>query len=116
MEPAPAVVVAPPTTAPQLTRCPGYPPAYRTAHTQEELMHTGWHGHRTVRAQSDGERRWDYAYQFLLPWAMEHTAGTSPAPSHPQEDSHGSGSLQACLDQSSTTAPDDCTATQSSPR
>ena len=70
-------------------------------------MHTGWHVHRTVKAQNDGERRWDYAYQFLLQWAMEQTAGNSPAPSHHQEASHGSRSLHACLDQSSTTAPDD---------
>src|SRR5438046_1534679 len=34
------------------------------------LMHTGWHVHRTVRAQNDGPRRWDYAYQFLLQWAV----------------------------------------------
>src|SRR6266571_352237 len=99
VEPAPSVVVATPTAAPQLTRCPGYPPAYRPSHTQEELMHTGWHGHRTVSAQRDGERRWDYAYQFLLQGAMEQTTGHSPAPSHHQEASHGSCSLHACLDQ-----------------
>jgi len=70
-------------------------------------MHTGWHVHRTVRAQNDGERRWDYAYQFLLRWAMEQTAGNSPAPSHHQEESHGSRALHACLDQSSATTSDD---------
>jgi hypothetical protein len=70
-------------------------------------MNPGWHVHRTVRAQSDGERRWDSAYQFLLQWAMEHEAGTSPAPSHPQEAAHGSRSLHACLAQSSATASDE---------
>jgi len=70
-------------------------------------MHTGWHVHRTVRAQNDGARRWDYAYQFLLQWAMEQTAGNSPAPSHHQEDSHGSRSIHSCLDASSATAADD---------
>ena len=70
-------------------------------------MHTGWHVHRTVRAQNDGERRGDDAYQFLLQWAMEQTAGTSPAPSHHQEDSHGSRSLRPCLDEPSATASDD---------
>ena len=70
-------------------------------------MHTGWHVHRTVRAQNDGERRWDYAYQCLLQWAMEQTAGNSPAPSHHQEDSHGSRSIHPCLDASSATAADD---------
>src|SRR4029453_6003611 len=83
-----------------------------SSHTQEELMHTGWHVHRTVRAQNDGERRWAYAYQVLLQWAMEQTAGKSPAPSHPQEEAPGSRSLHACLDQSSATAADDCATTQ----
>ena len=70
-------------------------------------MKTPWQVRRTTVAQHDGERRWDYAYQFLLQWAMEYTTGNSPVPAHPQEESHGSGSLHACLDQSSTTAPDD---------
>jgi hypothetical protein len=52
-------------------------------------MNTGWHVHQTVSAPSDGERRWDDASPFLLQWAMEHTAGNSPAPSHHQEESHG---------------------------
>ena len=70
-------------------------------------MKTPWQVHRTTAASHDGERRWDYAYQFLLQWAMEQTAGTSPAPSHHQEESHGSRSLHACLDQSSATTSDD---------
>jgi hypothetical protein len=70
-------------------------------------MNTGWHVHRTVRAQNDGERRWDYAYQFLLQWAMEQTAGKSPAPSHHQEESHGSRFLRPGLDEPSATAADD---------
>ena len=70
-------------------------------------MNTDWHVHRTVRAQSDGERRWDYAYQFLLQWAMEHEAGSSPAPSHQQEEPHGSCSLRPSFHDASTTAPDD---------
>jgi len=70
-------------------------------------MHTGWHVHRTVRAQRDGERRWDYAYQFLLQWAMEHKAGTCPAPVPHQEEPHGSRSLRPCLDEPSATAADD---------
>jgi hypothetical protein len=70
-------------------------------------METPWQVHRTPIAQQDGERRWDYAYQFLLQWALEHEAGTSPALSHDQEDSHGSGSLRPCLNQSAAPAPDD---------
>ena len=116
VEPAPAVVVATPTAAPQLTRWPGYPPAYRTAHTQEGPMNTGWPVHRTGRAQNDGERRWDSASQCLLQWAMEHPAGTSPAPSHPPEESHGSHALRPCLAASSATAADACTPPASPPR
>ena len=70
-------------------------------------MKTPWQVRRATVVQHDGERRWDYAYQFLLQWAMEQTAGKSPAPSHHQEESHGSRSLHACLDQSSATAADD---------
>ena len=70
-------------------------------------MKTPWQVHRTTAASHDGERRWDYAYQFLLQWAMEHEAGNSPAPSHQQEESHGSRSVRPCLDTSSATAADD---------
>lgn len=70
-------------------------------------MKTPWQVHRTTAASHDGERRWDYAYQFLLQWAMEHEAGHSPAPSHQQEESHGSRSVRPCLDTSSATAADD---------
>ena len=70
-------------------------------------MKMPWQVRRATVVQHDGERRWDYAYQFLLQWAMEQTAGKSPAPSHHQEESHGSRSLHACLDQSSATASDD---------
>jgi uncharacterized protein (UPF0548 family) len=70
-------------------------------------MKTPWHVRRSTVAQHDGERRWDEAYQFLLQWTMEYEAGTRPAPSHPQEDTHGSCSVRAGLNAPSTTAPDD---------
>ena len=35
-------------------------------------MKTSWHVRRSGGARDDGDRRWDYAYQFLLQWAMEH--------------------------------------------
>ena len=70
-------------------------------------MKTPWHVRRGTVAQPDGERRWDEAYQFLLRWTMEHEAGTRPAPSHLQEDTHGSRSVRPCLDTSSATAADD---------
>ena len=67
-----------------------------------------WQVCRTGSPQRDGRRRWDEAYQLLLHWAAE-TEGADLSPlAHPmKEESHGSGSLHACLDQSSTTAPDD---------
>ena len=71
-------------------------------------MKTRWHVHRTVRAQSDGERRWDYAYQFLLQWAMEIDTGTQPLSSAlAQEDTHGNRSVCPRVDQPPTTDPDD---------
>ncbi len=79
-------------------------------------MKMPWQVRRATVGQHDGERRRDYAYQFLLQWAMEHDAGSSPTPSHHQEEPHGSRSLRPGCNDSSTPAPDDCTATQSSPR
>jgi hypothetical protein len=38
-------------------------------------MKTAWQVRRPTRAGADGERRWDYAYQFLLQWAMADAAG-----------------------------------------
>ena len=70
-------------------------------------MNTPWQIRRRVIARSDGERRWDTAYQFLLQWAMDHDAGTCPVPSHPQEESHGSGPVYPCLDHPSTANADD---------
>ena len=60
-------------------------------------MKPPWHVRRSTVAQHDGARRWDEASQFLLPWTMEDEAGTRPAPSHPQEDTHGSCSVCAGL-------------------
>ncbi len=70
-------------------------------------MKIPWQVRRTTVAQHDGERRWDYAYQFLLQWVMDYQAGDSPAPSPPQEDTHGSRSLRPCLNESPATAADD---------
>ena len=70
-------------------------------------MKTPWQVRRTTVDPHDGERRWDYAYQFLLQWAMEHEAGTSPAPSHHQEESHGSSPVCPCLDHPATANSND---------
>ena len=70
-------------------------------------MNTPWQIRRRVSARSDGERRWDAAYQFLLQWAMDHDAGTYPVPSHRQEESHGSSPVCPCLDHPATANTDD---------
>src|SRR6266702_8231447 len=59
-----------------------YPPADNFSSRQEERMKLPWQVCRATVVQHDGERRWDYAYQFLLQWAMEQDAGSRPAPSH----------------------------------
>ncbi len=67
-----------------------------------------WQVSRSGIARSDGERRWDYAYQFLLQWAMETDTGTAPVPSaHIQEDYDGNRSVCPSLDQPPATGPDD---------
>jgi hypothetical protein len=66
-------------------------------------MKTAWHVRRTTRAGADGERRWDYAYQFLLRWAMTDAASEVPAPVHyKKEADHGNRAVCPSLDQSST--------------
>jgi hypothetical protein len=52
-------------------------------------MTTPWQRRRRGIARSDGARRGEAAAQCLLPWALENHAGTCPAPSPPQEASHG---------------------------
>ena len=67
-----------------------------------------WPVSRTGIVHSDGTRRWDDAYQGLLQWALEYTAGERPAPSHPEKEvSHGSGLVCPCVDQPSAADPDD---------
>jgi cobyric acid synthase len=40
-------------------------------------MKREWQVHHAVAEYPDGQRRWDYAYQFLLRWVMEETAEPS---------------------------------------
>ena len=84
-----------------------YPPADNFASRPEARLKRPWQVCRATVVQHDGERRWDEADQCLLQWAMAHDAGSSPAPSHHQEESHGSRSLRPGVHDSSTTAPDD---------
>jgi hypothetical protein len=61
-------------------------------------MKTAWHVRRTTKASTDGERRWDYAYQFLLRWAMTDAAGEVPASLPYKEVAHGNRSVCPSLD------------------
>jgi len=70
-------------------------------------MKTAWHVRRTTRVGTDGERRWDYAYQFLLQWAKANGAGIVPAPGHyKKEGAHGNRAVCPSLDQPSATYAD----------
>jgi hypothetical protein len=69
-------------------------------------MKTPWAVRHTPVAQHDGERRWDYAYQFLLQWAMADDADNGSAPLPHQEDHDGNRSLCPSLNQPSTTTTD----------
>ena len=70
-------------------------------------MKQPWEVNRTWIARSDGQRRWDYAYQFLLRSAMEQDTGPEPAPSTQQEHPHEHRPLCPGLDPRPTTNPDD---------
>jgi len=62
---------------------------------------------RTFVEQRDGQRRWDYAYQFLLRWVMEDRAGNALVPSHEQEEQNGNCTVCSSFDQSATADTDD---------
>jgi hypothetical protein len=67
-----------------------------------------WQVTRSGIARSDGERRWDYAYQFLLQWTSEIATGSQPVSSAlAQEDTHGNRSVCPSVDQPPATRPDD---------
>jgi len=70
-------------------------------------MKSQWRVSRSVAGRSDGQRRWDYAYQSLLRWVMEKSAGVAPAPSNLQEDRHGDCFVHSGLDQPSAADADD---------
>ena len=64
-----------------------------------------WKVRRTVTARDDGQRRWDYAYQFLVQWAMDSSADTCSAPTQ-QEEGNECGTLRPRLDPTPTAGPD----------
>ena len=70
-------------------------------------MDRQWQLSRSFEARTDGQRRWDYAYQFLLQWAMAPTADATSASSLAQEDCHANRHLCSRLNSTPTAATDD---------
>jgi len=62
-------------------------------------MKKEWQVRRTVVEYSDGQRRWDYTYQFLLRWMMEQSMGQQPMGLPSQENDHEDRPLYASIDQ-----------------
>jgi hypothetical protein len=70
-------------------------------------MRTPWYVKRTIIARHDGQRRWDYVYQFLLQWALAREADSRSLRRSEQEDINERRRLCARVDQPSTPSPDD---------
>ena len=51
-------------------------------------MKRKWQVRRSVVERSDGQRRWDIAYQLLVCWAMEPTDDPLPDSISNQENKH----------------------------
>lgn len=65
-------------------------------------MKSKWSVSRSLVARPDGQRRWDYAYQFLVRWAMEQEVTSKPNPLAKQEDENGSSPICSSFDPSTT--------------
>jgi hypothetical protein len=67
-----------------------------------------WIVQRTTVARLDSQRRWDYAYQFLVDWAMAQETGlrVNDLPK-PEDQQNGSSPICSSFDQWSTTKSDD---------
>ena len=66
-----------------------------------EGMKKEWQVRRTVVEYPDGQRRWDYTYQFLLRWMMEPAVGQQPTGNPCQENDHEDRPLCPSIDQPS---------------
>ena len=65
-------------------------------------MKKEWQVRHAVVECSDGQRCWDYTYQFLLCWMMEQqTAGQQPPVLPSQEKDHENRPLCPSIDQPS---------------
>ena len=69
-------------------------------------MNSRWIVKRTLVPQPDGQRRWDYAYQYLVYWACGQEATQPLTSTSYQEVSDGNRLVCAGLDQPSATRPD----------
>jgi hypothetical protein len=66
-------------------------------------MKSKWKVSRSTIARPDGQRRWDYAYQFLVRWAMEQEVASKPNPlTEVKEYENGSSPICSSFDQSTT--------------
>jgi hypothetical protein len=70
-------------------------------------MSTPWYVKRTIIARHDGQRRWDYVYQFLLQWALAREADSLSLGGSEQEDTADRRRLCPRVDQPSTPSTDD---------
>jgi hypothetical protein len=69
--------------------------------------HCTWHLRRILVARDDGDRRWDYAYQFLLQWARERELARQAAPATTQqEEYHADRLVCAGIDDPPAADPD----------
>jgi hypothetical protein len=63
-------------------------------------MKREWQVHRTVAEYPNGQRRWDYVYQFLLRWMMEQTVEPPSTELPSQENDHEDSPLCSSINQS----------------
>jgi hypothetical protein len=64
-------------------------------------MKKEWQVRHSVVECPDGQRRWDYTYQFLLRWMMEQNAEKQSLGLPSQENDHENRPLCTSIDQSS---------------
>ena len=69
-------------------------------------MKKEWQVHRSVVESPDGQKHWDYAYQFLLHWMMEQTAEKQFPESPRQETDHENRPLCTSIDKPSDAKPE----------
>lgn len=70
-------------------------------------MKTQWQVHRRLIERDDGERRWDYAFQFLLRYVQERAASDELFSRPREELTDEDCSLRTCLDRSPAATSND---------